>query len=127
MNIHLPYGKKGTTVNVPEKNLAGILRPAEYKAKEDPESLIKNALKNPEGTKTLTEIVKAKKRKELVAIAVDDHTRPCPTDEILPPLLDELYAAGVKDENILIARCIQAPGHHQAGFACVTVAIGDDG
>ena len=110
MNIHLPYGKKGTTVNVPEKNLAGILRPAEYKAKEDPKSLIKNALKNPDGTKKLSEIVKAKKKKDVVAIAVDDHTRPCPTDEILPPLLDELYAAGVKDENILI---IFATGSHR--------------
>jgi len=110
MNIHLPYGKKGTAVNVPEKNLAGILRPAEYKAKEDPESLIKNALRNPEGTKTLSEIVKAKKKKDLVAIVVDDHTRPCPTDKILPPLLAELYASGVKDESILI---IFSTGSHR--------------
>ncbi|MFZ2456878.1 MAG: nickel-dependent lactate racemase [Candidatus Altiarchaeia archaeon] len=110
MNIHLPYGKKGTTVNVPEKNLAGILRPAEYTAKEDPESLIKNALRNPQGTKTLSEILKAKKKKDVVAIAVDDHTRPCPTDRILPPLLEELYSAGVKDENILI---IFATGSHR--------------
>jgi nickel-dependent lactate racemase len=110
MNIHLPYGKKGTTVNVPEKNLAGILKPAEYKAKEDPESLIKNALKNPEGTKKLSEIIKAKKKKDVVAIVVDDHTRPCPTDMILPPLLEELYSAGVKDENILI---IFATGSHR--------------
>jgi lactate racemase len=110
MNIHLPYGKKGTAVNVPERNLAGILRPAEYKAKEDPETLIKNALKNPQGTKTLTEIVNAKKKKDVAAILVDDHTRPCPTDKILPPLLEELYAAGLKDENILI---IFATGSHR--------------
>jgi|WetSurMetagenome_2_1015567.scaffolds.fasta_scaffold08328_3 lactate racemase len=110
MNIHLPYGKKGTTVDVPEKNLAGILRPAEYKVKENSETLIKNALNNPQGTKTLTEIVKAKMNLDVVAIAVDDHTRPCPTDKILPPLLAELHAAGVKDENILI---IFATGSHR--------------
>lgn len=110
MEIHLPYGKKGTSINVAEKNLAGILRPAEYKTKESPETLIKNALRNPEGTKKLSDIVKAKKKKGIVAVVVDDHTRPCPTDKILPPLFEELRSAGVKDEDILI---IFATGSHR--------------
>lgn len=110
MKIHLPYGRSGSSVEVPEKNLAGVLRPAEYKVKETPEQLIRKALQNPEGTKKLSDIVKAKKKKDLVAIAVDDHTRPCPTDRMLPPLLEELYSAGVRDENILI---IFATGSHR--------------
>jgi nickel-dependent lactate racemase len=110
MKIHLPYGRSGSSVEVPEKNLAGVLRPAEYKVKETPEQLIRKALQNPEGTKKLSDIVKSKKKKDLVAIAVDDHTRPCPTDRMLPPLLEELYSAGVRDENILI---IFATGSHR--------------
>ena len=110
MKIHLPYGEKGANVEVPEKNLIGILRSSEYKAKDTPEQLIKKALQNPQGTKKLSDIINAKKKKDHVAIVVDDHTRPCPTDKMLPPLLEELYSAGVRDENILI---IFATGSHR--------------
>lgn len=110
MEIHLPYGKEGTHVTVPEKNLIGILKPAEYAAREDAKTLVKNALANPEGTARLFDIVKKKWRVDTVAIVVDDHTRPCPTDKILPPLLEELRAAGVRDENVLI---IFASGSHR--------------
>jgi len=102
--------KKGTTIDVPEKNLAGILRPAEYHVKETPDAIIRNALRNPEGTKKLPDIIKAKKKNGKVAVVVDDHTRPCPTDKILPPLFDELHSAGVKDEDVLI---IFATGSHR--------------
>src|SRR5690606_25485477 len=37
-----------------------------------------------------------------VAIIVSDVTRPTPTEKILPPLLEELYLGGAKDENITI-------------------------
>ena len=110
MKIHLPYGNKGTSVNVPEENLIGILRPGAFSVEEKPEQLIKKALDNPEGTGRLADIVKEKKKKDAVAIVVDDHTRPCPTGKMLPPLLEELYSAGVKDENILI---IFATGSHR--------------
>ncbi len=110
MKIHLPYGKKGASVVVPEKNLLGVLRPEEFHASGTPEEILEKALWAPEGTKRLFDIVRGKKSKRTVAIAVDDHTRPCPTDKILPPLLDELYSAGVKDENILI---IFATGSHR--------------
>lgn len=110
MEIHLPYGREGTHVKVPEENLLGILRPAEYKAGESAEALIKKALAKPEGTEKLADIIKKKKKVDTVAIVVDDHTRPCPTDRILPPLLEELYSAGLKDENILI---IFASGSHR--------------
>ena len=110
MKIKLPYGKDGSSVDVPGKNLIGVMRPEEFHVNEAPDALIKKALQNPEGTERLSEIVRMKKKKDVVAIVVDDHTRPCPTDRILPPLLEELYSAGVKDENILI---IFATGSHR--------------
>jgi len=110
MEIKIPYGKTGLLVNVPEKNLLGVLHPNEYRVKESAEEIIKKALAKPEGTERLSDIIKKKKKKDSVAILVDDHTRPCPTDKILPPLLDELNSADVKDENILI---IFATGSHR--------------
>jgi len=37
-----------------------------------------------------------------VAIVVDDHTRKAPSDRMLIPVLAELNAAGVKDENVTV-------------------------
>lgn len=110
MEIKLPYGRTKLTVNVPDENLVGVLRPNEYHVKETADELIRRALRNPDGTKKLAEIVREKKKVETCAIVVDDHTRPCPTDKILPPLLEELYSAGIRDEQILI---IFASGSHR--------------
>jgi nickel-dependent lactate racemase len=59
---------------------------------------IRKALDNPIGTKTLREIAAGKKT---VAIAVDDMTRPTPTYEVVPFVIADLKAVGIKDENIL--------------------------
>jgi nickel-dependent lactate racemase len=59
---------------------------------------IRRAVRNPVGAKRLREIAAGKKT---VAIAFDDLTRPTPAYEIVPHVIDELRAAGIKDENIL--------------------------
>ncbi len=107
MEIKLPYGERELMVNVPDENLLEILKPMEFSINKDAETIIREALENPIGTGRLREIAKEGDR---VAIAVDDHTRPCPTDKILPPLLDELYAAGIRDDDITI---IFATGSHR--------------
>nr|WP_279384970.1 lactate racemase domain-containing protein [Methanosarcina barkeri] len=61
--------------------------------------LLKKALENPIKSRRLSEIVNPDSK---VAIIVSDVTRPTPTAKLLPPLLDELYLGGVKDENITI-------------------------
>ena len=67
--------------------------------KEEGASFIKKALENPIKSRRLSEIVNPDSR---VAIIVSDVTRPTPTAKILPPLLDELYLGGAKNENITI-------------------------
>ena len=61
--------------------------------------LIKKALENPIKSQRLSEIVNPDSR---IAIIVSDVTRPTPTAKLLPPLLEELYLGGAKDENITI-------------------------
>ncbi len=59
---------------------------------------IRKAVLNPVGTKPLAEIAAGK---TTAVIAVDDMTRPTPAHEIVPHLVAELNAAGIRDENIL--------------------------
>ncbi len=110
MKISLPYGENFFSLNVPDKNLLSVLKPKGVRIDKSPEELIKDAIRSPAGTENIKDIIAKKKNKDTVAIVVDDHTRPCPTAEILPPLLEELYSAGIKDENILI---IFATGSHR--------------
>ncbi len=111
MRLSLPYGKRELSVNVEKENLLGVLTPKEVKPGKDPQDVIRDALKNPTGTGRIQDIIKKKWRGGKIAVVVDDHTRPCPTAEILPPLFDELYSAGVGNENITI---IFATGSHRA-------------
>ncbi len=66
------------------------------------------AIQDPFGTKPLREIAAGKKT---VAIGFDDLTRPTPTYEIVPHVIAELRAAGIRDENILFVTAYGA--HYQ--------------
>jgi lactate racemase len=97
--IPLAFGSMGVELEIPERNLASFILPSEFEVKEDPSFLIKKALKNPINSRRLSEIVNPDSR---IAIIVSDVTRPTPTAKLLPPLLEELYLGGAKDECITI-------------------------
>jgi Uncharacterized conserved protein len=97
--IPLAFGSTGIEFEIPEKNIASVILPSELKTKEKPSFLIKRALENPIKSKRLSEIANPDSK---VAIVVSDVTRPTPTAKLLPPLLEELYLGGVKNENITI-------------------------
>ncbi len=59
---------------------------------------IRKAILSPVGTKSLAEIAAGK---ATATIAVDDMTRPTPVYDIVPHVVAELNAAGIRDENIL--------------------------
>jgi nickel-dependent lactate racemase len=104
----LPYGKSEVCVRIPTRNFLGSIEPREKPGVSDPRAEIEKALKEPIGSKRLSEIAKPESR---VAIIVDDATRPAPSSLMVPLILDELGAAGVKDENVKI---IFACGTHRA-------------
>ena len=97
--IPLAFGRTSVELEIPERNLSGIILPSEPETKEEGTFLIKKALENPIKSKRLSEIVNPNSK---VAIIVSDVTRPTPTAKILPPLLEELYLGGAKNENITI-------------------------
>jgi lactate racemase len=97
--IPLAFGSGISELSIPEKNVSSIILPSESKIKEEGTFLIKKALENPTKSRRVSEIVNPDSR---VAIIVSDVTRPTPTAKILPPLLEELYLGGAKNENITI-------------------------
>ena len=97
--LQLPYGNKYLTANIPEKNLLGIYQPGSVAPCEDLSLALKNAFQNPIGALPLTQTVKPG---EKIVILVDDHTRTTPAAEILPYVLNEIEAAGINKDDILI-------------------------
>lgn len=69
-----------------------------YQAAVLPAQEIRKAILNPVGTKPLAEIAAGK---TTATIAVDDMTRPTPAHDLVPHIVAELNAAGIRDENIL--------------------------
>jgi len=74
----------------------------------DQKAEVERALKEPIGSKRLSEIAKPESK---VAIVVDDATRKAGSQRMLLPVLAELNTAGVKDENITV---IFGCGTHRA-------------
>ncbi len=120
MRVELPYGEKKLILDIAEKNLVDVIQPREYIAPARPENIIKNAITNPIGKERLSDIAR---RGDTVAIVVEDHTRPCPTKDILPPILEELSRAGVNDSDIVI---IVGNGiHSPPDFETIRKVVGD--
>ena len=120
MQVQLPYGKEKINLEVPDKNLLDVVVPKEYIAPDHPEVIIRKAVLNPLGSERLSEIATEGDR---VAIVVDDYTRPCPTQELLPPVLEELRRAGVEDSDVLII--IGTGTHKPPSFDVIRNIVGD--
>jgi nickel-dependent lactate racemase len=102
MRINLPYGKQQIVLELDHEEQVSLLEPRRKMI--DP---IQLALAAPIGSQPLHMLVKPG---QSVVIITSDITRPCPSDLMLPPVLDELNRAGIKDEEITI---IFALGSHR--------------
>jgi nickel-dependent lactate racemase len=69
--------------------------------------VLREVLAQPIGTPRLRQLAQAGQK---VAIVISDLTRPCPSERLLPAVLDELTAACVPDEDITV---IAALGLHR--------------
>ena len=107
VDVWLPYGKTEVCARIPAKNFLGKIEPKEKPGVDDAIAEIKRALQEPIGTKRISEIAKPGDK---VAIVVDDFTRPAPSHLMVPPILEELNNAGIKNEDITI---IFACGTHR--------------
>ena len=99
VDVWLPYGESDVCIRVPARNFLGSIEAKKVVGVSDPESEIKRALKEPIGSKRLTEIAQTNQK---AAIVVDDASRNAPSELMLLPVLAELNSVGVKDKDITI-------------------------
>lgn len=103
MKLSFPYGKEMMDIDIPDNRINGVLvsNLHHYTAKMNQAELVEEALKNPIGSKPLSELAKGKKKVVLIA---SDHTRPVPSKVIVPPMLREIRKGNPDaDITILIA------------------------
>ncbi|MFP4647479.1 MAG: nickel-dependent lactate racemase [Candidatus Acetothermia bacterium] len=113
MEIEIPYGRDRLELKFSETDRVHVGETPETISREDPEKAVLEALDEPIGSEPLKEIVKNKKeaqREISVAIIIDDRTRACPDDLLVPVLVERLTEASIKPENIKI---IVATGLHE--------------
>ncbi len=104
-NILIPYGKEYLLCDIP---CHGILtsRVDQLKSEKSGLELVKTAMKNPIGSPKLKDLAAGKKT---CTIIISDHTRPVPSRDILPPMLQELREGNPQMEITLLV----ATGFHR--------------
>ncbi len=107
MKLRFGFGTGCQEVEVPEEHFLGELHANEVPVGLVGEAEVRRALADTIGSPRLKEIVHPG---ETVAIVTSDITRPMPTYKVMPALLDELYAAGIRKEDITL---VFALGSHR--------------
>ncbi|HID64139.1 MAG TPA: nickel-dependent lactate racemase [Anaerolineae bacterium] len=112
LNLILPYGRRNVTVSLPEGTSVQVLEPripVHPSYENDATALITRAVTHPLGTPPLRDIVQPGQR---VVIITSDTTRPCPTNILLPPVLEELREAGCDIGDVRLIFAVGAHRHH---------------
>lgn len=117
MKIDLDYGREGLTVEVPDRNLAGILTLRPRPVLPDPAEAVRNALRHPIGAAPLLELARGRRS---ACIVISDITRPVPNRLLLPAILETLHEAGLSREQIVI---LIGTGTHRPNLGAELVAL----
>ena len=97
--VTLPYGDGFHSLNLPKTGHLGTFLPVRQEAGMLEKEIVQGALDRPIGSARLGELVTPGNQ---VVIVTSDATRPCPNSVLLPPLLERLNTAGIKDEDITV-------------------------
>lgn len=107
MRVKLAYGKDGHWLDLPDRGVT-VIAPRHAPPLPDETAAIHAALRAPLAGPPLRDLARPG---AAVAVVFSDGTRAQPRDRVLPPLLDELRAAGVAPERITL---FNATGTHRA-------------
>ena len=89
MEIKIPYGKTFQTLNIEEGFELLESKIQELEAGADGGAIVRAAMDSPIGSSKLRELAAGKKNAVLI---ISDHTRPVPSKDIVPFMLEELRA-----------------------------------
>jgi len=87
--IRLPYGKKEQVWDAPDKAVILTSRVDQLKSGAVGREIVRSAMEHPIGSPTLKDLAVGKRT---CTIIISDHTRPVPSQDILPVMLEELRA-----------------------------------
>lgn len=99
MELSLKYGHASQRLRLPEGTRSAILTPGRIGSAHTGADLVRATLAEPIGCPRLASLVTPGQR---VVVVTADITRPCPSDRLLPLLLDELNGAGIPDRDITV-------------------------
>lgn len=97
--VELRYGDRKLELRLPEANLAGVFAPQPVEPCADLPAQVRRALAEPLDSLPLSELPRPG---EKVVILLEDHTRPTPTADLLPHVLEALGRGGVRDADITL-------------------------
>ena len=109
MKIDFGYGQEKQTVIIPDRNLKDILYANPIEHEYFGTDSIRHALQFPIGTQKLRNLVKPE---QTVVIIVSDISRPIPSYEIIPPILEELFMAGCEAKRIKVVFALGSHRNH---------------
>lgn len=111
MRIHLAYGRSGLDVDLPDRNIAGVLTMRGAPVIADPVGAVRLSLEKPLGGLPLRQLAAGRRS---ACIVVCDITRPVPNQLLVPALLDALAAGGIPRAltTILVATGLHRPSTH---------------
>lgn len=107
MRLEFGYGPGIQIVEVPDQNIMDVLYANQMEHPLHGEAAVRYALAHPIGAPRLRELAKPGQK---IAIIASDISRPVPSYEILPAILDELTAAGCREQDITV---VFALGSHR--------------
>lgn len=99
MELSFGFGTGSQRVSIPDENLLDILHMNPATPERTDQEAVLYALEHSTGLPRLREIVPKSGK---IAIVTSDISRPCPSWEILPPLLGELEQGGVDLANVTL-------------------------
>ena len=107
MKVEFGYGRSTQVVDIPDKNLDDILLATDIEHERRGPDAVKYALLNPIGSPRLKDLAKPGQK---IAIITSDISRPLPSFDVIPSILDELYEGGCDPKDIKV---VFALGSHR--------------
>ena len=100
METHLKYGSFTQTLHLdtPASNTI-LIKPTQAPPVGPEAELVDAALEAPIDSPALSAVLSQGQR---VVIMTSDITRPCPSDRLLPPILNQLRQGGIQDQDIIV-------------------------
>jgi nickel-dependent lactate racemase len=95
----VPYGRENLSFDFPPGVEATLVESRSLPPLQDVNKAVREALYNPVGSPPLRNLAEPGMR---VCIVVTDITRACPDHVLVPPIIEELIAAGVSDQDITV-------------------------